>query len=270
MKYIVYSHTDYLDILKIQTDFLSKEEKILFINQSEINKEIESIYNQYKEVILYDDKYPYASRLLMCLKEVMDRYEYALFIHDMDIVLEKDDLMLEKTLEIMKKYNFYRADLQYDHEDKNKINRLINIKNQEIVNLENIKDGEQYLRKDDYNNYPYNVNPSIWHLKSFFNLISPYPFLNYRNIELVQEIQHNARTIINTYKLYCTESTIVRAGYFSCLPFFKFLHITHGGKLLPLNETSTSIYNQSYISIRKEYENIIEKYDLKKSNKWAG
>ena len=64
--------------------------KILLINKSE--QDLSSVYSEYKDVIFYDGNLPYASRLLS-LSVLKDTY--ILFIHDIDIVIEKDDVCLE-------------------------------------------------------------------------------------------------------------------------------------------------------------------------------
>ena len=65
-----------------------------------------------------------------------------------------------------------------------------------------------------------------------------------------------------------TANTKKLCGYFNCVDGFQFLHISHSGKLLPLNKNFVTTYGQSYIDISDEYIKIVDKYNLTKSNKW--
>lgn len=62
----VYSHTDFLSILKIQTDYIKKIKDIkivLFINETAKNFDLDYLFNSYDNVYFYDDTYPYASQI---------------------------------------------------------------------------------------------------------------------------------------------------------------------------------------------------------------
>ena len=90
MLIVVYSHTEYMDVLKIQTKHLSNyKNKILIINKSDKYE----IYNEYKDIIYYDDSLPYASRLLE-LKNISDEIKYKeirgtfRIYHDPDVVFK--------------------------------------------------------------------------------------------------------------------------------------------------------------------------------------
>ncbi len=63
LTYIVYSHTEFLDVLLTQTHYLkSYDNKVLLINKSD--EDLSDLYSNYKQVIFYDDTLSYASRLL--------------------------------------------------------------------------------------------------------------------------------------------------------------------------------------------------------------
>ena len=95
--YIVYSHTDFLDILRAQTYYLkSYDNTILLINKSDM--ELSDLYSNYKQVVFYDDTLPYAGRVLTLSELNLD---YALFIHDIDIVINRDHSIIEQLLEKM-------------------------------------------------------------------------------------------------------------------------------------------------------------------------
>ena len=221
MKYVIYSHTDYLDILSIQTEYLKLySNKILLINTTELD--ISNITTQYNEVIYYDDSLPYASRLLS-LSVLKD--QYVLFIHDIDILVHHDPELIDSFTEYMSKNNVDRIDLQVRHSWDY---------NTPKVNFNNIILSKQ----ENSNNYIYNVNPSIWKLSSLLDVMYTFKNESYRSIE-------NAPTQIyckklNVYKLY--SDNYIRCGWFSCLDFFQFIHITHHGKLLPKIKNNLDIH----------------------------
>ena len=90
LTYIVYSHTEFLDVLLTQTHYLKAyNNKVLLINKSD--KDLSDLYSNYKQVIFYDDTLPYASRILSLSDLDLD---YILFIHDIDIVITKNDKVI--------------------------------------------------------------------------------------------------------------------------------------------------------------------------------
>lgn len=240
LTYVVYSHTDYLDILFVQTEYLKNHSnKILLINKSE--QDLSSVYSEYKDVIFYDGSLPYASRLLS-LSVLEDTY--ILFIHDIDIVIEKDDVCLEHIKNYMSDNNVDRIDLQsrVDWDESNKDIEEINVNSYKI----------QLKRQMNINNYIYNVNPSIWKLSTLLNIMSTFRNETYRTLELTAQ---KYCTKFKIYKLY--SDTQLRCGYFHCLPIFQFIHITHGGKLLPpINNNLEDKFHNHYNIIIK---NILDK-----------
>lgn len=233
LKYIIYSHTDYLDILSIQTEYLKNyKNKTLLINRS--NLELKQLYEKYEDVIFYEDTLPYASRLLS-LSSLKD--QYILFIHDIDIVIQKENSIINYLRDYMFNNNIDRIDLQcrYNWDRHNKEIKSIDI---EGINFE-------LRRQTNVNNYIYNVNPSIWKLSTLLNIMSRFKDDTYRSIENGNVMSYCKQFFI--YKLY--SNNLVNCGWFMCLPFFQFIHITHGGKLLPkhdnnLNHHLTSHYEK--------------------------
>jgi hypothetical protein len=52
VNYVIYGHTDYMDVLNIQTDYLeSISDKILFINKNKNNNDV--LFSKYKKVIFF-------------------------------------------------------------------------------------------------------------------------------------------------------------------------------------------------------------------------
>ena len=240
LPYVVYSHTDYLDVLEIQTEYLkSYENKYLLINNSDIKSDI---FSNYKDIIYYDDALTYPSRLLS-LKKL--NFEHILFIHDMDIVLYKDDLIIEDIYSKMIENNIDRVDLQFDreHVPSNKLN---------------IKEYNFYLNKQTMG-YAYNVNPSIWKLSSLLDVMIKYHTSTYRAIE--NDAQQYCKDNYLIYRPYNEERSFY-CGYYECIYFFKFLHITHHGEYLPLSNFSQ--LDQQFID---EWLRIVDKFNLRNNNK---
>ena len=261
LQYVVYSHTSFLDALKTQTHYLkSYENKILMVNNNDMN--LNDLYSNYKKVIFYDDELPYASRILK-LSEL--ECEYILFIHDIDIVINKDDSTMEYLLNKMKDLNIDRIDLQYQNirRTKNTTGELIDIELKPTGNTtlqipmwwENPDDLRFYLTKqDDANYYIYNVNPSIWKLSTLIALMDKFKNETYRSIENMT-VQNFCKKY-NIYKLYGPH---ILCGGMGCLPFFQFIHITHGGKLLPLDNSNLDL------SLLKTYKSIVSQFSLDKN-----
>jgi len=216
--FVVYSHTDFLDILKIQNFYIKNiPKKILLINSNCLLTE--EYTNIYDKVIFYDEKVPYASRI-KCL-ETLDT-KTVLLIHDNDILIYSNLQILNALDNLLHTKSIDKISLQY--------NADANTNNPD--NIENISDSYNFkLCKQNYGSYLYNVNPTIWNLKTLISIVSSFPNASYREIELdpVQRFcsQFNIFNMHNHSYLNC--------GYFACLPFFVFLHITHGGKLLRPN-----------------------------------
>jgi hypothetical protein len=267
INYIVYGNTDYLDVLKIQTDYIFGDKHLtLFINTN--NKDLEKLYEKYDRVIFYDDTQSYPDRISSCLKKV--DYEYFVFTHDIDILLSVNKKTINKLHNFLKYHNFDRIDLKYC--DKFDNNSLIieysddkNVDNWDRgVNHKNIGDGLFLIKQDDVNNYIYNVNPSIWKRETMITIFDKFKEKNYRTIEELDVQIFSKKYVI--FKLF--SKNYLNCGYFKCLDLYKFLHITHNGKFLPLNENYTTVYGQSYYDIKDEYLEIVNKYNLKNTTKW--
>jgi len=265
INYIVYSHTSYLDILNIQTDYLSGHGNLtLFINSN--NLSLDNLYNKYNRVIFYDDSFQYAKRLLDCLTQIDD--EYFLLIHDIDIVLNVDGEILKSFYEFMKSKNVDRVDLKQSHNLN--VSNVIEVSKDVspalwcVINTNEIGEGIYLVKQEDPKDFIYNVNPSIWKRKSLLQLLNTYSEKTYRTIEGI-DVQNYCKCF-DVYKLYSKNA--IECGYFICLDIFKFLHISHSGKLLRLTNTFTTEYNQSYVPISEDYINIVNNYNLKDSNKW--
>ena len=265
VNFTVYSHTDYLDILEIQTDHIcNRGSHTLFINETAQN--IDHIAKHYKRVIFYNDTDTYASRLLSCLLQIND--SYILLTHDIDIVIDIHEHCILKINRLAQQYNWDRIDLKYTPINKNSI--LADVSSDDSIiwcnaSIDKLYNGRLYLVKQiDPNNYIYNVNPSIWKRETLVQILSTFKDKTYRSIEGI-DVQHFCKQY-NVYKLF--SSNVKECGYFQCINEYMFLHITHGGKLIIPNEKLITEYGSSYKDVANQYDYIIKKYNITKLNKW--
>jgi hypothetical protein len=240
---VVYSHTDFVDILKIQLEYIRDiDNKILLINESSLD--ISEITEKFSRVIRYNESLPYTSRL-KCLSVLEDKV--ILFFHDIDILIYKDYLLLEELKKIMISKNIDRLDLQYNDDFDNNSN--------EQIFIDDGSDGFSLLHQTS--GYVYNVNPSLWKLSALLEVVNAFPNATYRDIELVA--QNYCATKLRFFKL--NSKSYFNCGYFRCLYFFVFIHITHGGKFLPLDSSRLDS------NIRDIYSEIFTKHNLKNSTR---
>lgn len=235
--YVIYSNTEYIDILNISTHYLeSYSNKKLIINKSDID--LTHIYSKYNEVIFYDDSLPYASRLL-ALSKLSEKY--ILFIHDIDIVIIKNDNIINKLLKTMIDNKLDRIDLQCHNTTKNL----------DTIEIRCDDNYTFFLNKQvNVNNYIYNVNPSIWKLSTLLEIMNEFRNEGYRTIE-----NHPTQIFCTKYNIYRLHADIyIKSGYFGCLPFFQFLHITSHDRLVPLS------FFKFAPDVDKEYQIIYNKY----------
>lgn len=266
INFVVYSHSSYSDILQIQTDYITKDsDVILLIDKNDIISD--SVYGKYKKVIFYDSNDTYPVRLLKSISQINS--DYILLIHDIDILIKYDENILTSFQQFLIENNFDRVDLKYT--DKINYNsKIINVdlsqkvSEWKIINKSEIGDNIVLVEQNDINNYIYNVNPSIWKKNSLIKILEKFPYKNYRTIEEI-DVQQFAKDF-KVFKMFSNEK--LNCGYFQCLPLFVFLHISHNGKLLSLNDNFKTIYGQSYSNVSQEYIKIVENYNLKKSKKW--
>jgi len=208
MKLVIYTHTDYLEIFKIQQEHIINiginiENIIIFSNTKR---------PEYKfTTICYNENENYPSRILICLQQINPlHYEYFLFCHDNDIIISylEDDLdIISKN---MKQNNIDRVDLCVQFFD----NCIIKTEN----NIELIKNNNFYL---------FSVGPSIWNFNTYFDVIQNSLHCTYRNIEPFATNYMKGK--YNVYNIY---STIFKT-YFGrkFINLFSWLHITSDGKI---------------------------------------
>lgn len=249
LKIVVHSHSSFLDVLKIQIDYLHNVgDMILIINEN--NENLDSIYNKFEKVIFYNNSLPYGNRLLQTIEQVP--YDYFIFIHDNDIVFNIDVKKVKSMFCFLRQNNYDRVDFQlaYDFDE---------MKGHEIGD-----DDLYYVKSSNTDTankgYPYNVNPSIWKKDTLLDIMKNFGFRDYRTIE--HPDTQNYAVQYSIFKLFSKNK--FRCGYFICTEPFRYIHITHSQKYLNIN----SLPDGSCDDIKEEYDKIINKYNLKNSSKW--
>lgn len=243
LKYVIYTHSEYDDILRINLDYSDGFKKILFINNDAVIDD--TLKDKFESIIFYDGSQPYGSRIYNCLNQLDEKY--ILFSHDIDIPLSYDIETLNELTLFMSENKIDRVDLQQD------VPSVGNKKLQD--NKENLVFKDTILiRNNNPNAYIYNVNPSIWNKNSFTEIVKNYQSETYRTIE-TSSIQ-SFSIPYNIYK--CHHDMSEKVGWFYVTPLFKYLHITHNGHLLPITQNENNLsYDNNLI-----YQKIINKYDL--------
>lgn len=259
MNFIVYSHSSYLDILEIQTEYIHRHtnKTTLLINRG--SHLPSRLLDPYSSVIYYNDENPYAQRIIECMGQI-DHTTF-LLTHDIDILLNCDSKTIRGIFDFVESGRADRVDLKqttnlnsFKFLDINKLEKE-NLSPSSAIDLQI---GQFLVKEEDPSNYIYNVNPSIWSKRSLTEIMLRFPNKDYRNIEGA-----DVQSFCQKYKVYKMYSgNHLKCGYFDCLDFFVFLHITHGGRLLPINESLTSLHGQPYTDISHEYGKIISKFDL--------
>lgn len=239
--YVVYSHTDYLKILEVQSDYIQKcPNRVLFVN-TPTNGELESIEAKYDEVIYYNDSLQYTDRVAHGLENIDSKY--ILFTHDIDILLNIDLQTIDQFVTLAEEHNIDRIDLKHTPviEDAHEYNNEVSL-----------------IKVTDVNSYMYNVNPCIWKVDAFKDLLSNFKNRSYRNVE-----DMDVQKFCLKYNMYKAHSNIfLKCGYYNCMSFYTFLHISHAGKMLTVNEDSKTEYGQSYEDVKDEFKKIVDTYNL--------
>jgi hypothetical protein len=206
MKTIIYTHTDFIDIFKIQYEHIIKlisiDNIIIFSNNNNV---------LYEDFILYtyDDILTYPERILSCLNKMTNKDEYYLVIHENDIMIKYNDIYINNISTIMKDDNIHRVD-------------LCSFNSNSSISRYNIT-----LNKNN-NFYLFSVGPSIWNISIYEDILINNSNSTYRNIEY-----YGTNYIINknynVYNIY-TEHNLKNTYLNRVFPdFCFFLHITTMG-----------------------------------------
>ena len=242
--FVFYTHSSYSDVMNIQCHYTKKIlNKILITDKSND----ENILKEFNKVFYYSDNEPYSQRLFNFLCEITD--EYIILMHDNDILIEKDDNILEKCINLMVDNNYDRIDFQVGGPNQ--------LPHFELIPIDDEK--KHYLsRNNNQWNYIYNVNPSLWRVSTLKNILENFLDYDYRSIEstVVQDYCLN-----NDFKMFkLMGDDYITSSPFKVLPFFQYIHITHNGNFLPINNNSSE-------DIKKHYSNIVENFKLLEGNR---
>jgi hypothetical protein len=242
LTFVVYSHTDFLDILKVQTHYLqSHANKTLLINNTDID--ISEISSYYERIIFYDDTLPYASRL--CELNILQD-EYIVLTHDIDVIVNCDIIELDKLCSVMRDNNLDRIDLKYyDLELEDEIK---------------VESAYTYQLVPSTGRYRYNVNASIWKVSSLLETMKRFSQHSYRQIE-----GNDVQEFCKKYEIFTlTAPSYINSGHFGCIPFFQYIHITHGGKLLGKTTSNTDVgpYQNLHPTLQPVYQAILDDFNL--------
>jgi hypothetical protein len=180
---VYYSHSTYYPVLNVVNEYLKNisNKKILFIDK--IVPEHDNLC--FDEIIFYDDKLNYTKKLYNSLIQLNEDNKYIIFSLDIDILLKLDNNKLNNMTTIM---------------DNENIDRIVLVE-RESLKLMDLIDLNDNTSKIGYNYeqfYYFNVQPSIWNLKSFIKLNNDLDVC-YRDVEyeLTQDYCKN------NLKFYC-------------------------------------------------------------------
>jgi len=256
LRYVTYSHSDYLDVLQIHADHIKKKKKkSLLINHCELPETISAYYDQ---IIFYDDALPYASRIYTGVSSIEE--DFFVLMHDNDILISENSQM-HMVATVFQHRKMHRLDLKHTPLRNANDNINLNYKYQLVR--------QHYFKNHPSigTNYVYDVNPSIWDKKCLLEVMKEFHDLSYREIE--QEDVQRFCSKKDFYQIHCPDQrNIKQAGHFLCPDIFVFLHITHGGKFLPTN--GSSIYGQTYRDVEDRYKGIVNRYNLMENERGFG
>lgn len=259
--HVFYSHTEFLDILVISSDYSKYiDRKVLLINSNEIPK---NISDNFDEIIIYDDSLPYTDKLASILPLIDS--EYILFTHEVDIVLNYDKDIMVKLGDLMVYEGIDRIDLQPNGGNSGDYIEIVKDRTVDTwpkVSLKDLDDDKMYVcRHSDPTTYIYNVNPSIWRRDALVDIYTKFSGRTYRDIEYgdTQDYVNEKYLVYNLHSVNHKQ----HCGYLNSLPFYKYLHITHYRQLLKFDSSFRDQFGQSYIDASKEYTDMVNKYGLR-------
>jgi len=246
---VIYSHSEYIDILNISNKFLKLyKNKILLIDTNFKN---DKYLDYFKDIIYYDSREPYSSRLLK-LNVIKD--DIILFMHETDVLIKYDIDILNNLIKYIIDNNIDKIELQHCAwpPDKTPLKQTYNMNNKEIYFNELCN----LYKIDNPNFFVYNVNPTLWRKESFLNIMSKFNNYNYRQIES-KPVQIYTASNFNCFSLKCNK--YVKCAYFTCPLFFQFIHLTHYGKFAQLknkfyDNKNFKHLNNTYLLDNEVYE----------------
>ena len=121
-------------------------------------------------------------------------------------------------------------------------------------NTKNIKYKNYLLiHNNDLTNYIYNVGSAIYNTQKYIDLLHMFDY-EYRTFELQNNVQEYCLNNFNCYYINCIDSNnIINAGYYHLTNIFIYIHITHYGELMPIDNNKNLLNDY----LQKIYEDII-------------
>jgi hypothetical protein len=245
LKYIqiVYSHSSYSDILQVQNDYFKNINgpKYLFIDKIEEN----IIYN-FDKILFYNDNFNYSKRILQCLKEANIEEEFIIFHLDINIVIKQNEQEINNLINIMEINYIDRLDFcTYKFQESEK-----NISYKDYLLIHN----------NDINYHIYNVGTAIYKLNKYIIFLEKFDY-SYRSIEVIPEVQEYAKNNFNAYYLNYKNQKNINTGYFGMTDNLIYLHITHAGHLMPIDNNKNNLDKD----LQEVYNSIVNKYKFNRN-----
>lgn len=209
--YVLYSHTEYDDILKIHlkklNDFFPSIPYCICINNKNyFNEKYGSLYKPVN-VYEYSDADTFTERIRSCISQITNKY--ILFIRETEVLISNVNIDIINTL--------------LNHVNQNNIDQLRlyvsgiphPILNAEIVH--EITEG-----------YFMSLATAIWKRESLLSILTKFKHLSYKEIE-GDEVQTETKRLKNYYIAMPTDPILLKEGV-SLSSIFPIIHITFKGK----------------------------------------
>jgi len=245
MLLVCYSHSEYSDVLRVQSDFihLVPYEKVLLIDKpSEL---------PFTKTILYDDTLNFTKKVYTTVSQIQD--EYILFYHDNDIILHIDITDINKMITLMKENNIDRIDL------KHYSNNTPGIFTKSTYEINSNTSVCVYDKSSTFQ-YVYNVQPSLWKRSALLDIMNKFD-TTYREIEgAVQDYCRETKNMA-----FLSTKTPIPNGFMCLTPSYIFLHITRCGYLMPVNPINGWVNDGINIEILYIYKSILSTYSFNRA-----
>jgi hypothetical protein len=228
---VIYTHSDYFDILPIQLEYFDKlvaklSDKNIYLLSNEPFTDC-----KYK-TLLYDQATPYATRLCSGLEQINE--EYIIFTHENDVLVRFNESFIEDIIQAMAKHGIDSVELKHDTRGSGAIPIHADV---------------SLLKKIEYF---YNVQPTLWKRESLIQILRAFPAKPYRAIE-GDDLQKYMVENYKTYTLSCKDR--FRSIWYELPAGYCYLHLTSRLMLLPCRKE-----NNLHPEIQAEHEQIFARY----------
>ena len=242
---VIKTHSDYSYLWPIIDDYIEniKLKKLLFHNKTE------NLPKNFDQYIEYDDKKIYMERLNHLTDSVKE--DYILLIHDIDIIINLDENLLERYFLFMKE------------EKVDCLNLHISV-GKEILEKEDLVICNLKFPNKSNHASPYDVSPSVWKKVSLKKMTENFSYLSYRDGENDKNLQNFIREHISYFCI--DKKSNININYCRNLCFskeFNFLHITTQGKFT----YPVSVYmdnEKKFLEIKEKYNLVLKSSDVSK------